>query len=286
MKTNKTVLVTGSTGGIGLEISKILAEAGWNLILLNRSPEKAEKQLDELKGSFPDQDFYSYTANLMDLPDVAKAIEKIASNHSEISALYNVAGILTDRRLTSEQGYEGHYAVNVLAPYFITQRLRKQLSAGSTSSRKSVVVNFASSAIMSVKKMAVSELTNPKEIGGLMGAYAKTKLAITIVSEFLNEELSDEGILTHAVDPGPTKTPMTGGGDGMPWIVSLLQPLLFKSPEGQAKKAVSAVDAGVSEGASGIYISEGKRKKAPAVVSNKEIQMELRKLLEDQIAEF
>lgn len=286
MSINKTALLTGSTGGIGTEIARTFAANGWDLILLNRSPGRTEKQIKELKRIGPDQAFHSYTADMMDLSEVGKAAEEIGANHPELSALYNIAGILTDQRFTNAQGIEGHFAVNTVAPYLMIRRLRRQLGSGSSANQKSVVVNFSSSAVKSVKKLEVSKLINPDKIGGLMGAYAESKLAITMVTGMLKEELSDEGILIHSVDPGPTKTSMTGSGDGMPLFVRLLRPLFFKSPEVQAKKLVSAVDAGVSEGASGIFISEGKRKAAHSLVSDSELQSELRKLLDSQIEKF
>ncbi|MEM1157536.1 MAG: SDR family NAD(P)-dependent oxidoreductase [Verrucomicrobiota bacterium] len=281
-----TAVITGSTGGIGMEISKLLAAQGWNLVLLNRSLDKTEKQTAALSEWYPDQSFYSYQANMMDLSEVDHAINLIGNNHPELSALYNVAGLLTDSRMTSMQGVEAHFAVNTLAPYLMIQRLRSQLSAGSSSEQKAIVVNFSSSAIKSVKKLDISSLINPKEIGGLMGAYAKSKVATTMISELLQEQLSAQGILICSVDPGPTKTPMTDSGDGMPWFLSLLQPLIFKSAEAQAGKVVDAVGAVVHEGVSGVFISEGKRKPAPAIVSDTELQSSLRALLEAQVERF
>ncbi|MEM7601977.1 MAG: SDR family NAD(P)-dependent oxidoreductase [Verrucomicrobiota bacterium] len=285
MKRN-TAAITGSTGGIGKEVSKILAGKGWNLVLINRSRDRSENQCSELKEAYPDQSFISYAADMMDLSEVSEVAKEVGSRHPEIQALYNIAGILTDKRVNSAQGIESHFAVNVLAPYLLLQKLRSSLGGKSESDPKSVVVNFASSAIKSVKQLDVSKLPNPDDIGGLMGAYATTKLAVTMVAEIWERELAGEGILIHSVDPGPTKTPMTGSSDGMPWFIRLLQPLLFKSPEAQAEKLVDAVEAGVEEGASGLYISEGKRAKAPAIVKDTEIQEALRKLLEENTREF
>ncbi|MEM9282858.1 MAG: SDR family NAD(P)-dependent oxidoreductase [Verrucomicrobiota bacterium] len=286
MKTEKSALVTGSTGGIGVEVSKLLAANGWNLIILNRSEAKAEKQINDLKEVFPERSYHSYISDMMDLSDLGKVIEKIGTNHPKISALYNIAGILTDQRLESAQGIEGHFAVNTVSSYLMIQGLRKQLGSGSSSNERSVVVNFSSSAIKSVKKLEIEKLTNPEDIGGLMGAYATSKLAITIVTDMLRDELFEEGILIYSADPGPTKTSMTGSGDGMPWLISFLRPILFKAPEAQAKKLVSAIDASVRENASGRYISEGKRKSTPAMVSDKELQAELRSLLDSRIENF
>lgn len=285
MKRN-TAVITGSTGGIGQEVSKILAKEGWNLVLLNRSSPRSEAQCTALKAAFPDQVFTSYTADLMDLLEISEVAGEIANHHAEINALYNIAGILTDKRMRSAQGVEGHFAVNVLAPFLLFQKLRKQLRARVESDLNSVIVNFSSSAIKSVKKLEVSKLTDPDEIGGLMGAYAKTKLAVTMIAEIWRQELVSEGILIHSVDPGPTKTAMTGSGDGMPWLIRLLQPLLFKSPEAQARKLVDAVSAGVKEKASGIFLSEGKRKEPPAIVHDIKLQEALRKLLEEETREF
>ena len=49
----KTVAVTGSTGGIGVWLCKHLAHLGADLLLLNRSKEKTQKQIDELKAKYP-----------------------------------------------------------------------------------------------------------------------------------------------------------------------------------------------------------------------------------------
>jgi len=286
VKTTKTAVVTGSTGGIGAEISKYLAETGWNLVLLNRSEEKAGKQISTLKASFSKQMFFSYTADMMDLSSLQRALAQIRLAHPEISALYNIAGLLTDKRIESAQGIEAHFAVNTLAPYLITQWLRSPLSAGARSNQESVVVYFSSSAINSVKTLEISKLENPSTIGGLMGAYAQSKLALTMMSEHLTAELLEEGILVYSVDPGPTKTQMTGSSDGMPWFLRMLRPLMFKSAESQTNKLVTSLEKCIAEGVSGAYLSEGKRKETPAIASNTALQSSLRTILDKQIESF
>ncbi|MEM9281311.1 MAG: SDR family NAD(P)-dependent oxidoreductase, partial [Verrucomicrobiota bacterium] len=250
------------------------------------SQKKSESQVAELRESHPDQSFTYHTADLMDLAEVSQVTEEISRENPEIDAVYNIAGILTDKRLTSSQGVEGHFAVNVLAPYLILQKLRSNLVPAAGTNHKPVVVNFSSSAIKSVKSLDVSKLKNPDEIGGLMGAYAKSKLAVTMMAEMMERELEKDEILIYSVDPGPTKTSMTGGTDGMPLFIRLLRPLLFKSAESQAIKLVDAVQAGVNEGETGLYLSEGKRKTVPPITYNVELQESLRRLLEEEIREF
>lgn len=282
----KTAVLTGSTGGIGLEISKILSEQGWNLGLVNRSQEKTDLQLAELRKSYPNQEFTGFIANLMDTSDINRIAKEIGSRYTKISALYNIAGLLTDKRVTSPQGVEGHFALNTLTPYVLTQMLHKQLSAGAKGTRQSVIVNFSSSAVNGVKELDVETLTNPEIIGGLMGAYAKSKAALTAVSHLLKEELLEDDILIEVVDPGPTKTSMTSSSDGMPWFLLLLRPLVFKSAKFQAQRLVDAVETAVIEGKSGLFISEGKRKAYPSTTLNKHIQIEIKLLLDTYINQF
>ena len=279
----KTAILTGSTGGIGLEIARSLAMQGWDLGLVNRSQEKTNFQLEELRKSYPNQEFVGFIANLMDVLDIRRVAAEIGSRYAEVSALYNIAGLLTEKRVMSPQNIEGHFAINTLAPYYLTQLLRKELSAGATTDRHSVIVNFSSSAINSVKELDVATLTNPESIGGLMGAYAKSKAALTAVSHLMQEELLEDGILIEVVDPGPTKTSMTGSSDGMPWFLRLLRPLIFKSAKFQAQRLVDAVESGINEGKSGLFISEGRRKAYPSIVLNKDIQTEIKLLLDTQI---
>jgi len=284
--TTKTAILTGSTGGIGLEIARILAEQGWDLGLVNRSQEKTNFQLEDLRKSYPNQEFVGFSANLMDVLDIKRVAAEIGSRYAEVSALYNIAGLLTEKRVMSPQNIEGHFALNTLAPYYLTQLLRKELSAGVTTDRYSVVVNFSSSATNGVKELDVATLTNPESIGGLMGAYAKSKAALTAVSVSMKEELLDDGILIETVDPGPTKTSMTSSSDGMPWFLLLLRPLIFKSAKFQAQRLVDAVETVVSDGKSGLFISEGKRKAHPSIALNKHIQTEIKLLLDTQVQHY
>ena len=146
----KLAVITGSTCGIVREFSRILAAQGWNLVLLNRSRIRSENHGRELAEAFPEQSFTAYTADFLDLGEIEEVATEIGVQHPKIDALYNVAGILTDQRITSAQGIEGHFAVNVVAPYLLLQKLRVPLAAGGEAGGKSVIAIFSSSAIYAV----------------------------------------------------------------------------------------------------------------------------------------
>ena len=278
---NKTVVLTGSTGAIGTELAKLLAQGGHNLVLINRSQKKSAAQLAQLRELFPEQRFDGLIADLMDTDQIKDLISKIVSTYSQIDALYNVSGLLTDRRIMSPQGVEGHFALNTLAPYMLIQGLRSQLSAGASDGNQSVIVNFSSSAINAVKEIDVTQLRNPDKIGGLMDAYAKSKLAVTAVTCLLKDDLMEENILIYSVDPGATKSSMTKESTGMPPLLRLLAPLLFKSPDRQAMKIIKGMEAAVTDGKSGLFITNGRRKPNPPLALDKAFQSDLKALLQD-----
>lgn len=276
----KTALLTGSTGGLGQEIALILAKEGWNLILLNRNADQAEEQLANLRVMFPDQSFDGFTADMLDLEELGQTAKEIALAHAEISALFNIAGLLTDKRITSAQGIEGHFAVNAVAPYFLISILRPQLEVAATRKAPAFIVNFSTSAVNSVKSLDVEKLVNPDKVGGLLDAYAKTKSVLNVMSEFLKSELYSDHIYIYSVDPGPTKTQMTSDNGGMPWFVRLLVPIMFGDAEKQSRKLMNAISQAVSRDQTGIFISNGKTRDNPIIAKDPEIQMKVRGLLD------
>lgn len=275
----KKALLTGSTGGLGSQVAKLLAEDGWNLILLNRNKERSEKQVDSLSATFPDQTFEVYIVDLMDIEAIARVAKNIADAHPQIRTLYNIAGFLSDKRVISPQEIEGHFALNSLAPYLLIQALRSSLQSG-TPQDPSYIVNFSTQAVSSVKTLSVDKLVDPETIGGLMDAYAKTKAALHVMAGFLQDELAEENIRIFSVDPGATKTNMTSGNQGMPWFIRLLVPFVFGDPEKQARKVVDGVKRELQKGNTGTFISNGKPKDNPDLASSLKVQGDLRTLLD------
>ncbi|MEO1528180.1 MAG: SDR family NAD(P)-dependent oxidoreductase [Planctomycetota bacterium] len=278
-KTIKTAVLTGSTGGIGSEIAKLLAQRGWDLVLVNRSADKSQKQADGLRRGYSNVSVSIYTADLLDQTDIITVCKAILKAHPKLDALYNLAGFLSDNRVESVQGIEAHFAINTVAPYLFANQLSASLSAGKGGEKSAVVVNFGSSAVNSVKKLEVQSLANPAKIGGLMGAYANSKLALMAMTLAMDAEAMKSNVLFQVADPGPTKTSMTHTGDGMPWFLKLLVPLIFKTADVQAKRLVDGVQKAVAEGESGLYISEGRRKRFPKLATDKTLQSDLMQLL-------
>ncbi|MEM7620507.1 MAG: SDR family NAD(P)-dependent oxidoreductase [Pseudomonadota bacterium] len=279
----KKALLTGSTGGIGSEVAALLARDGWDLVLLNRNKEQAALQAQALQSSFPNQKFDRFTINLMDIENIREVSDNIVAAHPQINALYNIAGLLTDERIMSKQNLEGHFAINTVAPYMLIKMLMSQLKAGATTNQPAIIVNFSSEVVNKVKTLDVTKLPTPEIIGGLMGAYAKTKLAVNIMDCSMKNALLQDHIYIYSIDPGATKTPMTSGNKGMPFVVRLIAPILFNSADKQAKKLVNAIGEAVTSKRSGLFISNGKVKDQPPLAENSNLQKELCELLEQYL---
>lgn len=277
-------VVTGSTGGIGSELAKILAARGDHLVLINRSPDKAAHQRTELLSAHPAMRIELFTADFMDTKQVEKAINQITLLAGRIDALYNNAGILNAEKILSAQGFESHFAVNVLASYQMIKGLWEKMARSPTET-PSMIVNFSSSAIKQQKTLDLGSLANPDKVTGLMGTYAQSKLAATAMSAALAETLANDNILIRAVDPGATKTSMTSGNAAMPKPLQWLAPLLFSPADKQARKVIDSADPVAFGAGSGIFVANCKELKLPKPAADRQIQNNLIAILDDSLTD-
>ncbi|MEM9709868.1 MAG: SDR family NAD(P)-dependent oxidoreductase [Pseudomonadota bacterium] len=271
---NKTAVITGSTGGIGSAIADQLAATERHLVLVNRNGVRAAEQKTALQAAHPGANVDLIQADLMDIEEIKEAARTVLERHPQIDALFNNSGVLTSERVMSAQGHESNYAVNTLAPYVMMQSLRPALRRDGTSER-SMIINTTSSAQNAAKSLDTDSLSDPQVIGGLTGAYATTKLALTTLGTAMAEELNGEGIMVRSVCPGAVVTPMTKTSDAMPAILKLLVPLLFNKPEKQATKMIHAAQPESFGARTGIYITNGKEKPLPKLSLDRNTQEQL-----------
>ncbi|MEM6571388.1 MAG: SDR family NAD(P)-dependent oxidoreductase [Planctomycetota bacterium] len=275
-------VITGSTGGIGSELAKQLIQRGDSVILVNRSKAKADAQRSSLMASHPNASIELVTADLMDVSQIMAAASTIESIPGRVDALYNNSGILTGEKLLSAQGFESQFAVNTLAPYVLIRGLQEKMGRRQDD-ESAMVVNSSSSAIKAPKTLAVDDLSNPDEVGGLMTTYAQTKLAATALAPALEEDLKAGNILIRAIDPGATRSAMTTtGNSGMPRFLSWVAPLLFRPADQQAAKVIESAAPAAFGGRSGVYVANRKIRTMPATAADEGAQRELIALL-DQI---
>ncbi|NEO32689.1 MAG: SDR family NAD(P)-dependent oxidoreductase [Symploca sp. SIO3C6] len=188
----KTILITGSTDGIGLETAKLLASQGHDVLLHGRNPEKLEKvhkTLLEIKGGGRAE---IYVADLSLMDNVEALAKAVAKKHAKLDVLINNAGVYNASEPVTQDGLDVRFAVNTIAPYLLTQRLLPLLG---TSGR---VINLSSAAQSTVEAEALAgrvKLTDG-------AAYAQSKLALTMWSRSLALSLKDSGPTIIAINPG------------------------------------------------------------------------------------
>jgi NAD(P)-dependent dehydrogenase (short-subunit alcohol dehydrogenase family) len=203
----KTILITGSTDGIGLETAKSLYSQGHHILLHGRSDTKlkaAEKALSELSG---DRRIENYLADLSRMADVEALGEAIVANHEQLDVVINNAGVFRTADTFTDDGLDIRFAVNTFAPYLLTQRLLPLLRPGAR------VVNLSSAAQSPVK---VEALAGKARIPDQLNAYAQSKLAITMCSRTMADSQKDNGLIVVAVNPGSLLgTKMVTEGFGM-----------------------------------------------------------------------
>ncbi|MGK7909865.1 MAG: SDR family NAD(P)-dependent oxidoreductase [Synechococcus sp.] len=186
----KTILITGSTDGIGLETARNLVSQGHTVLLHGRNAAKLEtvnKVLAADGGAVE-----SYLADLSRMADVAALANAVIDKHSKLDVLINNAGVYRTSNPVTDEGLDVRFVVNAIAPYRLTQLLLPLMDASGR------IVNLSSAAQSPVNLDAF--VGRVQLSGG--PAYAQSKLALTMWSRKLGMTLNGDGPVIVAVNPG------------------------------------------------------------------------------------
>lgn len=218
----KLAVVTGATGGIGLEIARGLARRGAALILPCRNPAKGERVAEALRSELaPDASIELVEMDLEDLDAVrrgAEAIARIAAGR-KVDVLVENAGIWPQRYAQTRQGHEIAFGVNVLA-HFV---LRGELGAAGALGATRVVMLTGDIYILA--SACTPDFRWSGRLGG-MRAYCRSKLGNLWIAAALIERRA--GLEVRVVHPGVVATEL-GGDVGA--LGALFKRQLFISPE-------------------------------------------------------
>lgn len=205
---SKTILITGSTDGIGKLTAIKLAKDGHEVYVHGRNAEKLKKVISEIKEASSNENIDGFVADFSDLDAVYKMAENIKNRVSKIEILINNAGIFKTSVTSGFKGFDIRLVVNYLAPYVLTNALLPLLQKGN----KTRVVNLSSAAQSHVTDAALAGM----DISNVSEAYAQSKLALTMWS--FNFAKQHNIISVIAVNPGSLlNTKMANEAYGQHW---------------------------------------------------------------------
>ncbi len=188
---SKIILLTGATDGIGLETARLLAADGHRVLLHGRSADKLERVRSELADSPGGVD--TFRADLSDLSQVEALATAVAAKYPRIDILINNAGVLKVPNPRTATGLDVRFVVNTLAPVLLTRQLLPSMAPDGR------IISLSSAAQATVDLNALAGRGATMED---FPAYAQSKLALTMWSAALAQELGPEGPVVVAINPG------------------------------------------------------------------------------------
>lgn len=197
----KLAIITGADGGMGTEITRAVAMAGYRVVMacvdMKRAGEKQRLLIRETGNSCIEVE----QIDLASLASVANFANRLIQRGEHVSLLMNNAGTMETERRITEDGLERTVSVNYVGPYLLTRKLLPLMGEGSR------IVNMVSCTY------AIGRLDFPDFfLRGKKGnfwripIYSNTKLALTLFTIDLANRLRNKGIVVNAADPGIVST--------------------------------------------------------------------------------
>jgi NAD(P)-dependent dehydrogenase (short-subunit alcohol dehydrogenase family) len=193
--TGKTILVTGSTDGVGRMVAERLAADGAHVLVHGRNRARGESLKKEIARSGKGKATL-YIADLASLALVRQLATDVLADNKRIDVLINNAGIgfLPTERALSADGYELRFAVNYLAGFLLAHLLLPTLKA----SAPARIVNVAS---LGQSPVNFDDVMMEKNWQGGRVAYTQSKLAEIIFTFDLARELAGSAVTVTALHP-------------------------------------------------------------------------------------
>lgn len=209
--TGRTVIVTGATGGLGFEVSKMLASRGADVVLAARNARKGETAIDRIHSANPSARVRFELLDLASLNSVRAFSSRMLDKGNGIDILINNAGVMALPTLeVTVDGFERQMATNYLGHFLLTAELLPLLRQCPNSRVVNVSSLVAPRGKISVDDLQSSRSYSPRK------TYATTKLAMLMFSREFNRRSTEFGwgVLGVAAHPGWARTDLVANGPG------------------------------------------------------------------------
>ena len=192
-KRRETALITGASGGIGLELAHVFAQNGFDLIVVARRASELEALAERCRNEYGVRVDVLPT-DLLGRDAPAKLVQRLEDEALEVDVLVNNAGLMDMGRFSSIEidRHERLLQLNIVVLTSLTRRILP----GMIERGRGRILNVGSiSAFQPIPALAL---------------YAASKSFVLSLSESLSEELKETNVTVTALCPGFTKTDMLG----------------------------------------------------------------------------
>ena len=207
--TDKLVVITGATSGVGYHTARKYASMGARLLLINRNKDKSERVCKEIVNDFGTAIDY-ITADLAVLSDIQRVGHYLAGLESPIEVLIHNAGLHLSTRQETVDGIEVNFALHYLAPFIITNMLMPKMTRDRTG--RIILVN-SEAYRFAVWGLSLDDLQWERRSYTGIKAYGAGKLAQILSMHHFAKELGPYNVTINAMHPGMVRTE-TGKDNG------------------------------------------------------------------------
>ncbi|WP_421874406.1 SDR family NAD(P)-dependent oxidoreductase [Pararhizobium sp.] len=259
----RTILITGSTSGLGRRLAERLAGPATTILIHGRNRGRGEEVVAAVQKAGGEARFYS--ADFSSVAEVRGLADAVLRDNVRLDVLVNNAGIFNgepgEGRQVSQDGHELRFAVNYLAPYALTHRLLPVLKE----SRPARIINVTSSGQNEIDfdDVMLSRSYNAQR------AYGQSKLALIMLTIDLAAELQGSGVTANSIHPANyMDTPMVRESGISPW----------STVDEGADAVLRLINSPELDGRTGLYFSGQRESRANAQAYDEEARARLRAL--------
>jgi 3-oxoacyl-[acyl-carrier protein] reductase len=193
-QTQRTVLITGSTRGIGKETALLLLQKELNVIISSRSQDNVNNVIEEIHDKFPSkkEHILGLKCDVTKYSDVKSLVDVSVKRFGKIDILVNNAGIVYFKSIldTTEEEWDKTININLKGTFLFT----KEVLTYMIENKSGIIINVSSGA----GKSGFPNLT----------AYCASKFGIIGLTESVAKEVDDKNIKVMAICPGGVDTNM------------------------------------------------------------------------------
>ena len=256
---HKTILITGTTNGIGTVTASQLARDGHRICMANRNRQKSDALREAICAETVNENIECLDLDLSSLESVRQCAADFNARHDSLDILINNAGINHQSEVITQDGLEANFQINALSQLMLTQSLLPALEQAAPSH-----VIFVTSMMHKFGKLDFDSFQGWQKYSG-GASYNQSKLAMMLLARELAEREKDKGITVSSLHPGAVDT---GILDDFPKPTQFLLRLVFVAPEKGAKTSLFLAREKPGNLATGSYYVNSKPARAHKLVDD------------------